>query len=87
MIAWLLSLTMRPGQRYTDWRWRRIAAYVRRRAGNRCEWCERRGMLHVHHIRPVFAGGSHHPRNLAALCVPCHERLHGRDLNRDGKVG
>lgn len=87
MIAYLLALTMQSGVRYTDWRWRRIARHVRSRARHRCQWCGRRTVLHVHHLRPVSRGGGHSPRNLVAICVACHEQVHGRDLDRDGRVG
>lgn len=87
ITAYLLSLTMRAGRRYQDWRWRQIARYVRRRAGHRCQWCGRKTVLHVHHLRPVALGGSHSPANLVAICPGCHEHAHGRDLNHDGVTG
>lgn len=87
ITAYLLSLTMQPGRRYDGWRWQRIARYVRRRDGHRCAKCGRRGMLHVHHKRPVSRGGWHWPWNLVTLCASCHERAHGWDIDGDGRVG
>ena len=87
ITAWLLALTMQPGRRYDGWRWKRIARYVRKRAGYRCERCHCRARLDVHHRRHVADGGGYWPWNLIALCPACHEKIHGRDLNHDGKVG
>lgn len=87
ITAWLLSLTMQPGHRYAGWRWQTVARYVRRRDGWKCRQCGRRGMLHVHHKRPVSRGGWHWPINLVSLCPSCHERAHGWDIDGDGRVG
>ena len=87
IVAWLVSLTMEPGCRYDGWRWRVLVRYVRKRDGCRCRKCGKRGMLHVHHKRPVSEGGWHWPRNLITLCVGCHEKVHGWDMDGDGRVG
>ena len=87
LAALLLSLTMTPGRRYTGWRWRTIAAARRAWDGHRCTRCgATAGPLHVHHRRPVSAGGNHALWNLVTLCVMCHEAVHGWDIDGDGKV-
>lgn len=88
LVALLLALTMTPGVRYRDWRWKRIAKTRRALDGNRCTRCRVKGvLLNVHHKRAVSAGGSHALWNLTTLCQSCHELAHARDLNRDGRLG
>jgi len=45
-----------------------------------CELCEAAGRLvpaeHVHHVVPLFQGGTHRDSNLQALCKPCHGKQH-----------
>lgn len=85
--ALLLGLTLRPGVRYTDWRWRYIARTRRRLDGGRCAECRGNGQtLHVHHVRPVAEGGNYLLWNLLTLCAACHERRHGWDIDGDGRV-
>jgi hypothetical protein len=51
---------------------------VRRRAGNRCEYCQLRQehlpftTFHVEHILPRKHGGDDDPRNLALACDRCN---------------
>ena len=51
---------------------------VRRRAGNRCEYCGLReeqsplASLHIEHIRPKKHGGTDDPNNLALACIDCN---------------
>lgn len=88
IVATLLALTMTPGVRYRDWRWKYIARTRRDLDGHRCTRCRARGvLLNVHHRRAVSAGGSHYLWNLRSLCQGCHENAHGRDLDRDGGIG
>lgn len=75
LTAWLLSLTMRPGVRYTGWRWRVVADYVRHRDRFRCRRCGIYAYT-VHHERSVSEGGSHFPTNLTTICGACHEEIH-----------
>lgn len=87
IAALLLALTMQPGRRYTGWRWRTIAATRRALDDHRCTRCgATTGPLHVHHKRPVSAGGNYALWNLRSLCGPCHEAVHGWDIDGDGKV-
>jgi len=83
----LLGLTLRPGVRYTDWRWRYIAGTRRHLDRGRCAECHGNGRaLHVHHLRPVSEGGNYLLWNLLTLCARCHEQRHGWDIDGDGVV-
>ena len=47
------------------------------RSGGRCDRCQQRaGRLEAHHIHPRSRGGGHELENGAALCWPCHIRIH-----------
>lgn len=59
-----------------DWEYR--TTVVRDRDGNCCRKCGRKGILHVHHIKPVKDGGLHFLDNLISLCINCHLREHER---------
>ena len=56
----------------------RARAQVRRRAGNRCEYCQLRqedsplAALHVEHIVPKTHGGTDDLENLALACIDCN---------------
>jgi 5-methylcytosine-specific restriction endonuclease McrA len=48
-----------------------------------CVVCGRGGLIHLHHRRPVRAGGSRAPEvhaaaNLVSVCAGCHRRIHAR---------
>ena len=51
---------------------------VRRRAANRCEYCQLHqddspfAALHIEHIRPRKHGGSDHESNLCLACIDCN---------------
>ncbi len=71
--------------------WKRRAASIRSRDGNRCRDCHRRGRgLHVHHKfygwRGFWCGGcvllSVPDSALVTLCQQCHDIRHGRRLSR-----
>ncbi len=56
---------------------------VEERDGGRCVVCGRGGLVHLHHRRPVRAGGSRNPdvhaaSNLVCVCAGCHRRIHAR---------
>ena len=75
----LLALTLLPGRRYDgNRRWRVIRTWVIERDKGECRLCMSREGLHVHHRRPVSAGGSHRPGNLITLCDVCHRWHHRR---------
>ena len=58
--------------------WPRLRALVMARDGGRCTACGARAEQ-VDHIRPAYLGGTDHPTNLTALCVPCHRTKTGRE--------
>lgn len=56
---------------------------VHARDEDRCVVCGRGGLVHLHHRRPVRAGGSRNPEihaaaNLVCVCAGCHRRIHAR---------
>lgn len=54
--------------------WKEKARQARRRAGNRCQLCNRSGkeiLLHVHH-RTYDRLGDESPMDLTVLCEECH---------------
>lgn len=56
---------------------------VQARDGGRCVVCGIRGLVHLHHRRPVGIGGSRDPRihaaaNLICVCAACHRLIHNR---------
>lgn len=79
MIRNLLSKVL-PVQ-YHDYlkspRWRKKAAAARKRAGYRCQLCNREGRLQVHH-RTYERLGYELPGDLIALCARCHKLHHTR---------
>lgn len=62
------TLTGRP--------WRRLRAAILQRDKYLCQRCLDLGRLteaeEVDHTIPLSKGGTDHPSNLAAICVPCH---------------
>lgn len=81
--AYIVSLTMKAGHRYSGWRWKFLAQRVRERDNHVCTQCGfHASTLDVHHIRPLAAGGSHWPGNLASLCRACHEATHGYNFGQ-----
>jgi hypothetical protein len=53
-----------------DWEGRRNACLER--DGHQCRLCSSDKHLHVHHVQPISAGGSHSLQNLVTLCRRCH---------------
>ena len=81
LAAWLVSLTMRPGKRYTHLRWDLVRAFIRKRDQYRCQECGRyaeygKVWLEVHHLKHIEHGGGYGPRNLKLLCDTCHREAH-----------
>ena len=56
-----------------EWFAKRTAAL--RRAGYRCQLCNRTGRLEVHH-RTYERRGNEAPEDLIVLCEGCHEVFH-----------
>ena len=57
--------------------WRRVRRHAIERANRRCEQCNRRGQLDVHHLTYDNLG-QEAACDVVALCRPCHEREHER---------
>lgn len=60
--------------RSPEWRVRARKALVR--AGHRCQICNTRGQLDVHH-RTYKRLGREWPEDLTVLCRTCHDLFHG----------
>lgn len=82
LFAWL---TMRPGRRYTGWRWDVVRGYVLNRDDRTCQECHASyRTMDVHHKRPVARGGSYQTWNLVTLCRYCHKRQVGHEHMQGG---
>jgi len=44
--------------------------------GSKCEECPSTKDLTVHHIKPLFHGGTNDMDNLKVLCLKCHRKYH-----------
>lgn len=65
----------RTDQYPADWPW--IRRMVLERDGFACQECGvRDAELHVHHLTPIDAGGTHAHENLSTLCRRCHGSEH-----------
>ena len=58
--------------------WEHLRRRILDRDGWRCQRCGRPGRLEVHHVRPLFAGGTDDPANLETRCRTCHLSAHRR---------
>ena len=61
-----------------EWVFARLRA--KNRDGWRCQSCGKSGVLEVHHLQPVSAGGDNSLENLITLCRTCHIGLHRKPL-------
>jgi hypothetical protein len=59
--------------------WAKIRAKVFRRAGGVCECCCDATARHCHHVT-YDRLGNELLEDLLAVCIPCHEEIHGRKL-------
>lgn len=59
--------------------WKAIRALVFERSSGICEGCRRRKAVHVHHLTYDHFGAEF-LWELAAVCLTCHERYHGRQI-------
>ena len=68
-----------------DSRWRKLRDWVIAREPV-CRLCAQAGRVRpadlVDHIRPLAAGGTHHPTNLQPLCRRCHAAKTADDQRR-----
>jgi len=72
-----------------DSRWRRLRRMVLAEQPL-CRRCLERGEVrlaeHVHHLRPLVAGGTHERDNLMPLCRKCHAEVHRREGEGDTEI-
>ncbi|NOX63494.1 MAG: HNH endonuclease [Chloroflexi bacterium] len=69
---------------YANHQRQRLRAVVFAREHYACQHCGARGVpLELHHRIPENQGGPNHPDNLLALCQPCHDRAHGREVRTE----
>ena len=67
---------------YESERWKHLSEAAIRRAGGRCQLCNRSGLLEAHH-RTYSRFGWESLEHLTALCPRCHRHHHGtRQSNR-----
>src|SRR5262249_39730143 len=69
----------------------RLAARVRQRAGDLCEYCRlpqwtQEATIHIDHVRPLADGGRTTFANLALACVTCSLTKAARSSARDPKT-
>lgn len=62
--------------------WHKLRGHVLWRDGYRCQRCGAKTTLQVHHIRPIYKGGTHHPNNLITLCKRCHQIVEKMERER-----
>jgi 5-methylcytosine-specific restriction endonuclease McrA len=63
--------------------WRSTRRAVLRRAHGRCHYCGRDNAIQAHHLTYARLGHER-PEDLVAVCVPCHEQIHGRPMGTLG---
>lgn len=63
--------------------WETLRRKILRRDEFKCKRCSARTELNVHHIIPVYLGGTDDTNNLVTLCRDCHKKEHG--FNFDDK--
>ena len=65
-----------------------VRRMVLERDGRRCTCpgCNNRRFIHIHHIVPIWKGGTNAPENLTVTCGRCHSALHRGLLTVDGRA-
>lgn len=58
-------------------RWNTLRMEACRLAEERCQLCNKSGVLHVHHRSYARLGTSQERKDLVVLCERCHEKFHG----------
>ncbi len=67
-----------PARRSRSFRFRRNRLRAMQRDGGCCRLCGSTDALSMHHVRPRSLGGSDEVKNLATVCLVCHDALHQR---------
>ena len=67
-------MSERGGAEYCAW-----VKEIKRRTGNKCQFCGREDKLHAHHIFPIskFPKLATDLSNGMCLCNQCHDLVHG----------
>ena len=60
----------------THKQWTYLVEFVNERDNYLCQDCREDKRLYVHHIKPLYAGGTNNDDNLISLCSLCHIRRH-----------
>jgi 5-methylcytosine-specific restriction protein A len=69
-----------------------VAEFARRRAGGKCQLCEKDApfkdsdgtpFLEIHHVQWLSKGGKDATDNTVGLCPNCHRKMHVLDLKKD----
>lgn len=63
---------------YNKWSW--LSNKVRARDGHGCRVCGYKKHTIVHHITPLYEGGSDDEGNLITLCPNCHAEAHANEI-------
>ena len=72
----------RPADAY----WFNLKDKARRRGRGTCEWCQLRPVADLHH-RTYDREGQERPEDVMAVCIACHETIHGLRGARVGSDG
>ncbi|MDR2597257.1 MAG: hypothetical protein LBC76_08065 [Treponema sp.] len=60
--------------------WQTISEYKKNEADNKCQLCNKGGVLHTHHRTYSIHGYEVlYPEDLIVLCEKCHSKFHGKD--------
>jgi hypothetical protein len=60
--------------------WKSIASEIKKKAGKRCQMCNRGGEVHTHHRTYRNHGKEHnYPEDLVCVCDECHSKFHGKE--------
>ena len=58
-----------------------VREFVLERDNYKCQICESKNKLHIHHITKRCSGGDHNPDNLVTLCSSCHRYIETGDID------
>ncbi len=61
---------------------KKIIPELKRRDGGACVYCNSQEKLEVHHIIPIFNGGTNDIKNLVLLCHDCHMVISGKSITK-----
>jgi hypothetical protein len=70
-----------PGQRLHSAEWNRLRQEILSRDGQQCVNCGAQAELEVHHVVPLYRGGTNKRTNLVTVCRGCHADSHEEDVH------